>query len=175
MLTSNKNGKTQWKSSKSINPDFLDKPGTQTPINLTNRFESLHVAEENSGPVDKDNDVTPKNTIPNDKPKSRHSLRHTSEQGHRRIMRKKLVQQNKPINDANRRPPIVINSYLENDKLHDKLQRTLPANTTNSDVINKGRKVKIFGTSMIKDIRNKEFNFYLERCHAELKSYPELT
>ena len=144
MLTSNKNGKTQWKSSKSINPDFLDKPGTQTPINLTNRFESLHVAEENSGPVDKDNDVTPKNTIPNDKPKSRHSLRHTSEQGHRRIMRKKLVQQNKPINDANRRPPIVINSYLENDKLHDKLQRTLPANTTNSDVINKGRKSEDF-------------------------------
>ena len=24
---------------------------------------------------------------------------------------------------------------------------------------------------MIKGIRNKEFNFYLERCHAELKSY----
>ena len=28
---------------------------------------------------------------------------------------------------------------------------------------------------MIKDIYNKEFNFYLERCHAELKSYPEGT
>ena len=32
--------------------------------------------------------------------------------------------------------------------------------------------VKIFGASMIKGIRNKEFNFYLKRCHAELKSYP---
>ena len=46
-----------------------------TPINLTNRVESLHVAEEfSSGLVDKNNDVTPKNTIPNDKPKSLHSL-----------------------------------------------------------------------------------------------------
>ena len=34
----------EWKSSKSINPDFLDKPETPTPINLTNRFERLHVA-----------------------------------------------------------------------------------------------------------------------------------
>ena len=50
---------------KVINPNLLDKPGTPTPINLTNRFQSLHVAEENSGPVD----VTPKYTIPNDKPK----------------------------------------------------------------------------------------------------------
>ena len=30
MLTSNENGKTQWKSSKSINPDLLDKPETPT-------------------------------------------------------------------------------------------------------------------------------------------------
>ena len=45
MLTSNKNGKTQWKSSKSINSDFLDKPDTPTLINLTNRFESLRVGE----------------------------------------------------------------------------------------------------------------------------------
>ena len=50
---------------KVINPNLLDKPGTPTPINLTNRFQCLHVAEENSGPVD----VTPKYTIPNDKPK----------------------------------------------------------------------------------------------------------
>ena len=28
---------------------------------------------------------------------------------------------------------------------------------------------------MIKGIRSKEFNFYLERCHAELKSYPGAT
>ena len=68
MLISIENGKTQWKSSKLINPDLLDKPGTPTPINITNRFESLHVAEENSGPVNKNNDVTPKNTISNDKP-----------------------------------------------------------------------------------------------------------
>ena len=51
MLKSNENGKTQWKSSKSTNPDF-DKPETPTPINLTNQFESLHIAEENSGPID---------------------------------------------------------------------------------------------------------------------------
>ena len=49
MLISIENGKTQWKSSKLIDLDLLDKPGTPTPINLTNRFESLHVAEENSG------------------------------------------------------------------------------------------------------------------------------
>ena len=35
MLTSNKNGRNQWKSSKSINPDFLDRPETSAPINLT--------------------------------------------------------------------------------------------------------------------------------------------
>ena len=35
MLTSNKNGRNQWKSSKSINPDFLDRPETPAPINLT--------------------------------------------------------------------------------------------------------------------------------------------
>ena len=49
ILISNENGKTQWKSSKLLNPDLLNKPETPTPINLTNRFESLHVAEENSG------------------------------------------------------------------------------------------------------------------------------
>ena len=58
---------------------------------------------------DKNNDGTPKNTIPNDKRKSRYSLRETSEPG-----------QDKPINDANRRKQIIINSYPENDKLHDK-------------------------------------------------------
>lgn len=35
--------------------------------------------------------------------------------------------------------------------------------------------MKIFTTSKIKDIRNKEVTFYLERCHAELKSYPGAT
>ena len=47
MLTSNENGNTQWKSSKSMIPDLLDKPETPTFINFTNRFESRHVAEEN--------------------------------------------------------------------------------------------------------------------------------
>ena len=58
VLISNENGKTQWKSSKSINPDLLDKPETPTHINLTNRFESPHVAVENSGPENKNNGVT---------------------------------------------------------------------------------------------------------------------
>lgn len=57
MFTSNKNGNKQWKSSKSTNPDFLDKPETPTSINLTTRFESCHAAEENSEHVDKNNDV----------------------------------------------------------------------------------------------------------------------
>ena len=47
MLLSNENGKTQWESSKSINPDLLHNPEISTPITLTNLFESLHVAEEN--------------------------------------------------------------------------------------------------------------------------------
>ena len=58
MLISNENGKTQWKSSKSINRDLLDKPEIPTHINLTNRFESPYVAEENSGPENKNNGVT---------------------------------------------------------------------------------------------------------------------
>ena len=33
MLIPNENGKAQWKSSKSINSDLLDKPETPTPIN----------------------------------------------------------------------------------------------------------------------------------------------
>ena len=33
MLIPNENGKPQWKSSKSINSDLLDKPETPTPIN----------------------------------------------------------------------------------------------------------------------------------------------
>ena len=70
----NKNRKTQWKSLKSIYQDHLDKPETPTPINLTNRFESLHVTEENSAPENKNNYATPKYTIPNDKPKSCHNL-----------------------------------------------------------------------------------------------------
>ena len=36
MLTSSENGNSQWKFSKSINPDLLDKPETPTSINLTN-------------------------------------------------------------------------------------------------------------------------------------------
>ena len=39
---------------------------------------------------------------------------------------------------------------------------SIPGNTTYSDIINKGKKVKIFGTSMIKAIHNREFNFYLD-------------
>ena len=46
----------------------------------------------------------------------------------------------------------------------------MPENKTYSDIIKKERKVKVFGTSMIKGIRNKE-RFYLERCHAKSKSY----
>ena len=35
--------------------------------------------------------------------------------------------------------------------------------------------MKCFGTSMIKGIHDKELNFYRERCHAGLKSYPRAT
>ena len=66
---SNENRKTQRKSWKSINPDLLDKTETPTRSNLTNRFESLDVAEENSGPENKINGVTPKYAFSNDKPK----------------------------------------------------------------------------------------------------------
>lgn len=38
----------------------MDKPETLTSVNLTNRFKSLYVAEENSGALDKNNDATPK-------------------------------------------------------------------------------------------------------------------
>ena len=69
MLSSNENRMTQWKYSKPLNPDLLDKPETPTPIKSTNRFESLHIAEENSGPADKNNNVTPRYPIQNDKPK----------------------------------------------------------------------------------------------------------
>ena len=169
-LISNENRKTQRKSWKSINPDLLDKTETPTRSNLTNRFESLHVAEENSGPENKSNGVTPKYAFSNDKPKSRHSLRHISKQGI-----DPFIIHKKSINDANRRPPLVINSYPEKDKLHEKLKKIVPGNTTYGHIINNRRKVKIFGTSMIKDIRSKEFNFYLERCHAKLKSYPGAT
>ena len=61
MLSSNENETTQWKSSKSISPGFLNQPETPAPINLTNWFETPHLAEENSGSLDKNNDVTPKN------------------------------------------------------------------------------------------------------------------
>ena len=33
------------KENSCFNPDFLDKPETPILINLTNQFESLHVAE----------------------------------------------------------------------------------------------------------------------------------
>ena len=62
MLTSKENEKPQRKSSKSINPD--DNKSEKQKIN-----PNLHVAEENSGPVDKNNDVAQKNAIPNEKPK----------------------------------------------------------------------------------------------------------
>ena len=83
------------------------------------------------------------------------------EQGHRPIICMKLVQQDTPIHDANRRSPLFINTYPEKEKLQVNLKRTVPRNTTYSDFINKGRKVKFIGTSMMKDIRNKEFNFHL--------------
>ena len=44
-------------------------------------------------------------------------LRHISEKGNRPIIHKKS------INNANRRPPVVINSYPENDKLHEKFKK----------------------------------------------------
>ena len=51
----------------------------------------------------------------------------------------------------------------------------MPENTTHGDIIKKERKMKMFRTSMIKCIRNKEFNFQLQRCHAELKTYAGAT
>lgn len=38
----------------------MDKPETLTSVNLTNRFKSLYIVEENSGALDKNNDATPK-------------------------------------------------------------------------------------------------------------------
>ena len=55
---------------------------------------------------------------------------HTSEQGHWSIIRKKLAEENKPINDTNRRPPVVTDSYPENDKLHNDIKETVLGNTT---------------------------------------------
>ena len=66
---SNENAKTQWKSSKSIHPDLLDKPECPTSINLTIRFKNFHVAEGNSRSENKNNGVTPKNSNPSNKPK----------------------------------------------------------------------------------------------------------
>ena len=40
-------------------------------------------------------------------------------------------------------------------------KKTAPGNTTYSDIINKERKVKIFGASIIKGICYKEFNLYI--------------
>ena len=54
---------------------LLEKENNCLKNKVVNQQLSLHVAEEfSSGLVDKNNDVTPKNTIPNDKPKSLHSL-----------------------------------------------------------------------------------------------------
>ena len=64
--------------------------------------------------------------IPNEKPKPCHNLQYKLEQGHWPIIRKKLVQLDKPA--------IVIDSYLENDKLNDTLKKTLPRNTSSSDI-----------------------------------------
>ena len=52
-----------------MHPDLLDKPECPTSINLTIRFRNFHVAEGNSRSENKNNDVTPKNSNPSNKPK----------------------------------------------------------------------------------------------------------
>ena len=175
MITSNEQNEqrmTQYKSSNYKNPNFsYNKPSIPTPINLTNRFECLLETEksiENEN-ENKSEEITPTIKIPNDKPKSR--------KGHQYItIRNKLIQPDVPNNDNNnRRPSVVVNNHPENDRLNEKIKRVVPGPSSYVDIVNNGKKVKIFGTSMIKGIRSKEFNSFLKGCQAEFKSYPGAT
>ena len=62
-------------------------------------------------------------------------------------------------NDAKWSPSVAINSYSKNEKFHNKLIGTVPGNTTYIDIINKGKKAKIFCGSMIKVLVTKNLIF----------------
>ena len=52
------------------------------------------------------------------------------------------------------------------------IEKVIPGNTTYRDAVKFGKKTFIFGTSMVKGIRNKEFNQHLTKCSAQIRAFP---
>ena len=83
---------------------------------------------------------------------------------------------NIPGNGNQRRPNPVINYYPERDIAnYPKNNRIRPGNTKYNESAKYGKKTFIYGTSMIKGIRQREFNSYLKKCSARFRPFPGAT
>ena len=74
---------------------------------------------------------------------------------------------------TSRRPSTVVNRYPEREKTFPK--KVVPGNTSYSDSLRHGKKTCVFGTSMIKGIRTKEFNSWLKNHSAQIRPFPGAT
>ena len=70
---------------------------------------------------------------------------------------------------SNKRNGIVIDPFPERNI---PVQRTLPGNKKYSDVVKNGKKITVFGDSIIKRINGKELTRHLNKGRAFIKSFP---
>lgn len=143
----NKNTEEEWKIVKHGNrPSKISKYNTD--VKLANRYNVLPV-EESFVEVADESDFTG-NVVEN------------------------RFQNLNSKNKNGRRPLIVTNNFPENDVIINR-RKTVPGNTSYSEIVEKGKMTYVFGTSLIKGIRRNEFNYYLKNTHAIFKSYPGAT
>ena len=73
------------------------------------------------------------------------------------------------------RPSPVVNKYPDRDLLHHQIKNAttfiVPGNTDFNNAVKFGRKTYILGTSMIKEIRRKEFNSKLNKCSTRFRPF----
>ena len=73
------------------------------------------------------------------------------------------------------RPSPVVNKYPKRDLLHCHIKNAttsiVPGNTDFNNTVTFGQKAYILGTSMIKEIRRKEFNSKLNKCNYRFRPF----
>ena len=82
---------------------------------------------------------------------------------------------NNLVTQNTRRPSPVVNEYRDRDLLHHQIKKAttyiVPGNTDFNNAVKFGPKMYILGTSMIKEIRWKEFNSKLNKCSTRFRPF----
>ena len=78
------------------------------------------------------------------------------------------------VSKSSKRPNVVVNPYPERIQVNQG-RRTVPGQSSYSEVVKKGRRVVVFGDSIPSRIRHQEFNDNLHQGHCQFKKFPGAT